>query len=178
TDRRAAPRHHRRPRPEGRPGRIPGPARQRGRQAASRRSVRPRARLPEAGLITATVSNQEPSIAMRTLPAPLRHLAAACALALVTSAAQAGAQQYEPMAASVRAALHAAVSDAAAPMLPIPDAGERAQWLDEMSRRLHKRIPNEAYRKELLTTIHYEATRAGLDPQMVLGLIQVESNFR
>ena len=115
---------------------------------------------------------------MRTLPAPLRHLAAACALALVTSAAQAGAQQYEPMAASVRAALHAAVSDAAAPMLPIPDAGERAQWLDEMSRRLHKRIPNEAYRKELLTTIHYEATRAGLDPQMVLGLIQVESNFR
>ena len=108
---------------------------------------------------------------MRTLPAPLRHLAAACALALVTSAAQAGAQQYEPMAASVRAALHAAVSDAAAPMLPIPDAGERAQWLDEMSRRLHKRIPNEAYRKELLTTIHYEATRAGLDPQMVLGLI-------
>ena len=42
---------------------------------------------------------------MRTLPAPLRHLAAACALALVTSAAQAGAQQYEPMAASVRAAL-------------------------------------------------------------------------
>ena len=62
--------------------------------------------------------------------------------------------------------------------LPIPDAGERAQWLAEMSRRLHRRIPNEAYRTELLTTIHYEATRAGLDPQMVLGLIQVESNFR
>ena len=114
---------------------------------------------------------------MRALTVPLRHLAAACALALAAGGAQAGAQQYEPMAASVRAALHAAVSDAAAPMLPIPDAGERAQWLAEMSRRLAKRIPDESYRTELLTTIHYEATRAGLDPQLVLGLIQVESGF-
>ena len=115
---------------------------------------------------------------MRRLPAPLRQLAAACALALAAGGAQAGAQQYEPMAASVRAALHAAVSDAVAPTLPIPDAGERAQWLAEMSRRLARRIPDEAYRRELLTSIHYEATRAGLDPQMVLGLIQVESAFR
>ena len=94
------------------------------------------------------------------------------------SDALAGAQQYEPLAASVRAALHASVSDAAAPLLPIQDADERAQWLAEMSRRLQKRIPDPAYRTELLTSIHYEATRAGLDPQMVLGLIQVESNFR
>ena len=115
---------------------------------------------------------------MRPLPAPLRQLAAACALALAAGGAHAGAQQYEPMAASVRAALHAAVSDAVAPTLPISDAGERAQWLAEMSRRLAKRIPDEAYRRELLTSIHYEATRAGLDPQMVLGLIQVESAFR
>jgi soluble lytic murein transglycosylase-like protein len=115
---------------------------------------------------------------MRRLPAPLRQLAAACALALAAGGAQGGAQQYEPMAASVRAALHAAVSDAVAPTLPIPDAGERAQWLAEMSNRLARRIPDEAYRKELLTSIHYEATRAGLDPQLVLGLIQVESAFR
>ena len=99
-------------------------------------------------------------------------------LALCSGAAQAGAQQYEPLAASVRAALHEAVSDAVAPTLPIPDAGERSLWLTEMSRRLQKRIPDENYRKALLTSIHYEATRAGLDPQLVLGLIQVESNFR
>ncbi|MBN8441640.1 MAG: transglycosylase SLT domain-containing protein [Thauera sp.] len=105
-------------------------------------------------------------------------LAFATALALASGGALAGAQQYEPLAASVRAALHAAVSDAVAPTLPIPDAGERARWLAEMSRRLEKRIPDAAYRSELLTSIHYEATRAGLDPQMVLGLIQVESNFR
>ena len=99
-------------------------------------------------------------------------------LALCSGAAQAGAQQYEPLAASVRAALHEAVSDAVAPTLPIPDAGERSLWLTEMSRRLQKRIPDENYRNALLTSIHYEATRAGLDPQLVLGLIQVESNFR
>ncbi|MFT3759147.1 lytic transglycosylase domain-containing protein [Thauera sp.] len=108
----------------------------------------------------------------------LLRTAAALLLALAASAVQAGAQQYEPLAASVRAALHEAVSDAAAPMLPIPDAGERAQWLAEMSRRLQKRIPDASYRNELLTSIHYEATRAGLDPQLVLALVQVESNFR
>lgn len=55
---------------------------------------------------------------------------------------------------------------------------DAANWLTEMSRRLEKRIPNREYRIELLRSIHYEATRAGLDPQMVLGLIQVESGFR
>jgi soluble lytic murein transglycosylase-like protein len=108
----------------------------------------------------------------------LRHATFALALSLAGGLAHGGAQQYEPMAASVRAAQHAAVSDAAAPALPIPHAGERARWLAEMSRRLERRIANRGYREELLTTIHYEATRAGLDPQLVLGLIQVESNFR
>lgn len=105
-------------------------------------------------------------------------LSLALLLAVRGGAALAGTQQYEPLAASVRAALHASVSDAAAPLLPIADADERAQWLAEMSRRLARRIPDPAYRTELLTSIHYEATRAGLDPQLVLGLIQVESNFR
>jgi soluble lytic murein transglycosylase-like protein len=114
-------------------------------------------------------------------PARLRAVVRALAAALLLAAgeaAMAGAQQYEALAASVRAALHAAVSDAAAPSLPIADAGARAQWLGEMSRRLQKRIPDPGYRSELLTSIHYEASRAGLDPQLVLALIQVESNFR
>ena len=33
-------------------------------------------------------------------------------------------------------------------------------------------------REDFLATVHYEATRAGLDPQLVLGVIQHESNFR
>ncbi|MBR0568544.1 lytic transglycosylase domain-containing protein [Azoarcus sp. L1K30] len=105
-------------------------------------------------------------------------LLAVMLLALPSAPALAGAQQYEPLAASVRAALHEAVSDAAAPTLPISDVSDRTRWLDEMSARLKGRIPDAAYRTELLTSIHYEATRAGLDPQLVLGLIQVESNFR
>ena len=112
----------------------------------------------------------------RTLRLLLR--AALMATLAVSGAASAGNQQYEPMAASVRAALHAAVSDAGAPELLIADAGERARWLGEMSQRLAKRIPDRSYREDLLTSVHYEATRAGLDPQLVLGLIQVESGFR
>lgn len=46
------------------------------------------------------------------------------------------------------------------------------------AQRLARRIPDETYRSELLRAVHYEATRAGLDPQLVLGLIQVESGFK
>ena len=105
-------------------------------------------------------------------------LVAACALALCSTAAHAGAQQYEPMSASVRASLHSAVSDQKPPTLSIKDPRERERWLGEMSRRLARYIADENYRHELLISIHYEATRAGLDPQLVLALIQVESAFR
>ena len=114
----------------------------------------------------------------RLRPLLSRHLCGLIAAAMLHGAAWAGPQQYEPMSASVRASLHAAVSDAAPPRLLIADPVERDNWLAEMSRRLEKRIPDARYREELLVSIHYEATRAGLDPQMVLGLIQVESGFR
>jgi len=39
-------------------------------------------------------------------------------------------------------------------------------------------MPNRLARDEFLVTVHYEAKRAGLDPQLVLGVIQVESAFR
>jgi hypothetical protein len=102
-------------------------------------------------------------------------LLAACVLS--SPLAQAGKQEREILAASVRAALHQAVSDAP-PTIAIADVAERDRWLDEMSRRLEKRVPDPNARKELLITVHYEATRAGLDPQLVLGLIDVESKFR
>jgi len=95
-----------------------------------------------------------------------------------TSAAFAGAQQYEPLSASVQAALHKAVSDSRPAVSSFKNPMEAADWLGEMSRRLEKRIPNRDYRIDLLRSVHYEATRAGLDPQLVLGLMQVESGFR
>lgn len=108
----------------------------------------------------------------------LRRVAVAAGWLVVVSLAQAGPQQYEPMSASVRAALHAAVSDRGAPELTISDPAEREHWLTEMSQRLTRHIADPRYREELLTTVHYEATRAGLDPQLVLAVIQVESAFR
>ena len=43
---------------------------------------------------------------------------------------------------------------------------------------MERRLPDVEQRREFLSTVYYEATRAGLDPQMVLGLIQVESGFK
>ncbi|NOT19363.1 MAG: lytic transglycosylase domain-containing protein [Sideroxydans sp.] len=92
--------------------------------------------------------------------------------------AHAGAQREEALSASVQAVLQRAVSDQATPKLAFSSQQEAQIWLDEMSQRLAKKIPDAAYRFDLLSTVHYEATRAGLDPHMVLGLIEVESGFR
>lgn len=50
-------------------------------------------------------------------------------------------------------------------------------WLLDMSRRLSEKMPDVAYRIDLLKQVHYEASRAGLPPELVLALIDVESNF-
>ena len=102
----------------------------------------------------------------------------ACLLTVAAPAVYAGAQIYEPLSASVQAALSKAVSDQAAPHLAFQTQSEARAWLDVMSARLAKRMPDQVAREEFLVTVHYEAKRAGLDPQLVLGLIQVESAFR
>ncbi len=98
--------------------------------------------------------------------------------ALLPSAVQAGAQQYEPLAASVQAALHESIADRASPEPQFPSIQEKVNWLTEMSARLTRRMPDRAARLDFLKTAYYEAKRAGLDPQMVLGLIEVESGFK
>jgi len=105
-----------------------------------------------------------------------------CLIALVALllplAVHAGAQKYEPLSASVRAALSRTVSDRAPPRSSFTDSTEAIGWLSEMSQRLEKRMPDRDARLDFLRAVHYEATRAGLDPQLVLGLIQVESGFK
>ena len=51
-------------------------------------------------------------------------------------------------------------------------------WLGEMSDRLQSKVGDYSARVEFLKTLDYEAVRSGLDRQLVLGLVQVESNFR
>ncbi|HNU67244.1 MAG TPA: lytic transglycosylase domain-containing protein [Methylotenera sp.] len=99
-------------------------------------------------------------------------------LLLVSGSTFAGSQIEEPLSNSVKAMMQRSISDKAAPRLVFATPEEGQAWLNEMSERLEKRIPNAVYREDVLRTVHYEATRAGLDPQMVLGLIQVESGFK
>ncbi len=97
---------------------------------------------------------------------------------LLPGPARSGTQNYEPLSASVQAALSEAISDQVVPYLAFETEHAARDWLSAMSQRLARRIPDRLAREEFLVTVHYEAKRAGLDPQLVLGLIQVESNFR
>jgi soluble lytic murein transglycosylase-like protein len=111
----------------------------------------------------------------------MRAGALATALAAVLAApvaALAGAQIYEPLAESLRGRMSAAIADKSVPELLFRDRADGHRWIFEMSRRLEQRIADRKQRLELLRTIHFEAQRAGLDPQLVLGVIEVESNFR
>jgi soluble lytic murein transglycosylase-like protein len=103
------------------------------------------------------------------------------ALLCCSSQVIAGNQQEEALADSVRIALSNAIADARAPKAKFGDINDRIQylyWLGEMSQRLRRKLPDVQVRLEFLETVWYESKRAGLDPAMVLGLIQVESAFR
>lgn len=119
----------------------------------------------------------------RFLARPWRLLTLLIALGagpLAWTPACAGPQVYEPLSAAVRSALSAAVVIDRSPPEPIfASAQEKHHWLESMAQRLPKRWkPDHQSRVEFLKTVRYEATRAGLDPQLVLALIEVESYFR
>ncbi|RRQ21178.1 lytic transglycosylase domain-containing protein [Thiohalobacter thiocyanaticus] len=95
-------------------------------------------------------------------------------LTLAFSQAAQAATQARPDA-EMRAHLAAAIASAES----FEDRFEAEVWLSDMSRRLQRRwqdIPaNE--RLEILRIAHQEATQAELPPELVLAVIQVESNF-
>ncbi|HEY0200819.1 MAG TPA: lytic transglycosylase domain-containing protein [Burkholderiaceae bacterium] len=103
------------------------------------------------------------------------------ALMALPGQAHAGGQVEEPLADSVRTALSSAVSREAPPEPEFDTTESRIaylRWLGSMSDRLRRQKPEWEVRKEFLQTVWYESRRAGLDVSLVLGLIQVESNFR
>lgn len=100
---------------------------------------------------------------------------------LLSNSAHAGNQKEEALADSVRLALEHAIRDGRPPKPAFRDDAARLryqQWFDTMSARLKRRLPDDQTRTEFLESAWYEATRAGLDPGLVLGLIQVESAYR
>ena len=100
---------------------------------------------------------------------------------LFSEHANAGAQLEEPLIDSVRTALSSAIAKQAPPVPEFKDTESRLaylRWLAAMSDRLQSKKSELQIRKEFLQTVWYESKRAGLDTALVLGLIQVESNFR
>ena len=99
----------------------------------------------------------------------------------LAAAAHAGTQLEEPLADKVRSALAASVADSAPPRPQFESIDDRLaylRWLGAMSEKLKKRKSEHALRVEFLEAVWYESKRAGLEPALVLGLIQVESGFR
>ena len=99
----------------------------------------------------------------------------------ISQQVRAGNQLEEPLIDSVRTALSSAVRNAAPPIPVFSSTEARLQylrWLGAMSERLQKKKKDFDTRKEFLQTVWYESKRAGLDVALVMGLIQVESNFR
>jgi soluble lytic murein transglycosylase-like protein len=106
------------------------------------------------------------------------------ALALITVCAstvrvQAAAPVPAPGATpeTIDPALRLLVKQAALDTRSFRDQFDGEVWLADMSQRLAKRVPDARYRVELLKTVHYEARRADLPPELVLSVIDVESNF-
>lgn len=108
----------------------------------------------------------------------LASLLVSASLLMPIGTAHAGPQMYEPLSVSARNALHRAVSDQAVDGSSFESEEAARRWLLTMAPKLRGKIPDTKVRVEFLRTVHYEATRAGLDPQLVLAVIQVESNFR
>jgi len=111
-------------------------------------------------------------------------LMSAPALLGLPQLARAGAQIEEPLADAVRNALSTAVSSSEPPEPVFADTEARLhylRWKVEMNQRLVARnsdLKTLQDRDEFLQTLWYNCKRTRLDVALVLGLIQVESNFR
>lgn len=73
----------------------------------------------------------------------------------------------------LREVLRAAADDSPS----FTDRFDAEVWLTDMSRRLARQVPDAAERIEILTLVHMEAARVELPPELILAVIEVESNF-
>ena len=73
----------------------------------------------------------------------------------------------------LRDALRAAASESPS----FADRFEAEVWLTDMSSRLARQVRDPGERIEILTLVHMEAKRVDLPPELILAVIEVESNF-
>jgi soluble lytic murein transglycosylase-like protein len=102
---------------------------------------------------------------------------AAIRLSVLVLALAAGAPPYAAPDGEPDPALKALLKEAAKAPGSFGDRFDAEVWLMDMSYRLGERMPNNAERVEFLKTLHAEASRAGLTPELVLAVVEVESNF-
>lgn len=92
---------------------------------------------------------------------------------LLLAALQATAVAQQVPDPELREILRAAANDADS----FVDRFDAEVWLTDMSRRLERHVEDPDERLEILTRVHYEASRAELPPELILAVIEVESNF-
>ena len=73
----------------------------------------------------------------------------------------------------LRKILVAAIADADS----FGDRFDAEVWLTDMSQRLRRQVPSAVERVEILRTVHRQATLVGVAPELVLAVIDVESDF-
>ena len=92
------------------------------------------------------------------------------AILLMLSALPAWAESPDP---ELREVLRAAASDSPS----FADRFHAEVWLTDMSRRLERQVRDPEERIEILALVHMEARRVELPPELILAVIEVESNF-
>jgi soluble lytic murein transglycosylase-like protein len=94
-------------------------------------------------------------------------------LALMLAPVGASEPTQQPVDPELKRLLKAAIEDTRS----FEDRFAAEVWLMDMSRRLERYVPDPAERLTILKTAHREATRAGLPPELVLAVMEIESAF-
>jgi len=102
-----------------------------------------------------------------------RRTACACAAVVLALLAMPAAADPESPDPALRERLLAAVSESTS----FDDRYDAEVWLTDMSRRLTRQLPDPEERLTVLRKVHQEARRIDMPPELVLAVIDVESNF-
>ncbi len=93
-----------------------------------------------------------------------------CLGGLLSAAPAAAQTQPDP---ELRAVLRVAASETES----FTDRFHAEVWLTDMSQRLARQVPDPDVRIQILKLVHMEATRVELSPELILSVIETESNF-
>ena len=100
-----------------------------------------------------------------------RRLIVVALFAAMASHGSVSAQQHADP--ELREALRVAASESAS----FTDRFDAEVWLTDMSRRLARQVKDPEQRIKILKLVHLEASRAELPPELILAVIETESNF-